>query len=51
MVTVTYHASDIPECVRDLDDCDSNATCINTIGSYLCSCNSGFTGNGFTCTG
>ena len=44
-------AADIPECVRELDDCDMNATCINTVGSYDCMCNTGFTGNGFTCTG
>ena len=49
---VIYHlAADIPECVRELDDCDMNATCINTVGSYDCLCNTGFTGNGFTCTG
>ena len=51
MGTVSYLASDILECERDLDDCDSNATCTNTIGSYLCSCNPGFTGDGFTCIG
>ena len=45
------HAADIPECVRGLDDCDMNATCINTVGSYDCMCNTGFTGSGFTCTG
>jgi len=42
---------DIPECVRGLDECDMNATCINTVGSYDCMCNTGFTGNGFSCTG
>jgi len=28
-----------------------NATCIDTFGSYDCMCNTGFTGNGFTCVG
>jgi len=42
---------DIPECVRGLDECDTNATCINTVGSYDCMCNTGFTGSGFMCTG
>ena len=51
MVTVSYPVSDIPECERGLDDCDSNATCANTIGNYLCTCDSGFTGDGFTCIG
>ena len=43
--------ADIPECERELDDCDPNATCINTFGSYNCLCNTGFTGDGFTCAG
>ena len=28
-----------------------NAQCINTNGSYNCSCSSGYSGNGMTCTG
>ena len=51
MATVLSLIVDIPECERGLDDCDSNATCINTIGSYKCTCNTGFTGDGFNCTG
>ena len=43
--------TDIPECERGLDDCDTNATCTNTFGSYVCTCNTGFTGDGVTCTG
>ena len=51
MATVLSLIVDIPECERGLDDCDSNATCTNTIGSYDCVCNTGFTGDGFNCTG
>ena len=51
MVTMLYLVADISECERQLDDCDPNATCINTFGSYDCMCNTGFTGDGFTCTG
>ena len=51
IVTMLYLVADIPECERELDDCDQNATCINTFGSYDCLCNTGFTGDGFTCTG
>ena len=51
LVTFYYLAVDIPECKRGLDNCDPNATCTNTIGSYDCMCNTGFTGDGFTCTG
>ena len=42
---------DVNECVQDLHDCHGNATCNNKIGSYNCSCDSGFDGNGFNCTG
>ena len=40
--------SDINECVS-VRPCDSNATCIDTPGSFNCTCNGGFTGNGMTC--
>ena len=33
------------------DDCDENAECNNTIGSFQCICNSGFSGDGVNCTG
>ena len=43
---------DINECASDrLNDCDENARCIDTIGSYNCTCNSGYEGDGFSCTG
>ena len=42
---------DIDECLLDLDVlCDENADCSNTIGSYDCSCITGYSGDGFTCT-
>eukprot|EP00794_Sanderia_malayensis_P006577 gene6577-7321_t len=30
--------------------CHASATCIDTDGSYTCTCNSGYTGNGTMCT-
>ena len=30
---------------------DVNAYCNNTVGSFNCTCNSGYTGNGTTCAG
>ena len=42
---------DINECEDDPEICDINANCINTIGSYMCSCSSGYTGDGTMCTG
>ena len=41
--------SDINECEKNV--CYVNATCINTLGSYNCSCREGFTGNGISCEG
>ena len=43
--------SDINECLNNTDNCDGNAECTNTIGSYLCNCTIGFSGDGFNCTG
>ena len=42
---------DIDECKLNTDECDINASCNNTEGSYLCTCNSGYQGTGLICTG
>ncbi len=43
---------DIPECEEGLVSCADNATCSNTIGSYECFCDEGFSGDGFiNCNG
>ena len=47
MHTVTY--TDDDECKNGLHDCDINANCTNTIGSFECTCNDGFFGDGKTC--
>jgi cysteine-rich repeat protein len=39
----------INECALSVHDCASNATCNDTIGSFLCSCNRGYVGNGTYC--
>ena len=47
-----YHlSSDVDECVAGTHQCDVNAACINSIGSYACSCNNGYMGDGITCSG
>ena len=33
-----------------LNDCDNNAACTDTEGSYTCACLDGFEGDGLTCT-
>ena len=45
-----YFVSDIDECSSD-NQCDMNATCTNTIGSYNCACRNGYEGDGKNCTG
>ena len=39
------------ECALSGSQCHSNATCHNTDGSFQCTCNNGFSGNGTMCTG
>lgn len=34
----------------ELELCDPNATCTDTLGSYTCECNEGFYGDGVSCT-
>ena len=37
------------ECIKGADWCHDNATCNNIQGSYTCTCNPGYNGNGFCC--
>ena len=38
------------ECALGLDNCNANAACADTEGSFACTCNQGYEGNGVTCT-
>ena len=52
IVVIVVSCLDIDECEDDSDhNCDVNATCSNTAGSFSCTCNPGFFGNGRSCTG
>jgi len=44
-----YGCEDDDECTLETDDCDANATCTNTSGSYTCSCDQGYYGDGTYC--
>jgi hypothetical protein len=48
---LTFLFVDFNECGNHTDNCSAVATCINTVGSYNCSCNNGYIGNGFECEG
>ena len=39
------------ECTLATHNCHDDATCTNTYGSFYCTCNIGFTGNGVNCSG
>ena len=45
-----YFITDVDECVFGIHNCDGNATCLNTDGSFTCSCNEGYFGNGELCS-
>ena len=42
--------TDVDECVLGVHNCDVNANCTNTVGSFNCSCNMGYSGNGVNCS-
>ena len=42
--------TDENECLDSSHDCHSNATCVNTDGSFVCACDHTFTGDGRNCT-
>jgi formylglycine-generating enzyme required for sulfatase activity len=41
--------SDIDECSNGTANCDPNATCVNTVGAFTCTCREDFSGDGVTC--
>ena len=43
---IFYSRVDVDECTIDSDDCVDDATCVNTAGSFTCSCPPGFSGDG-----
>ena len=50
LVKTILHYVDVDECARGIDECSMNAQCTDTMGSYNCTCNIGYDGNGFNCT-
>lgn len=50
---IIYLFIDVDECAGQGlgNNCDAQATCTNTAGSFTCACKVGFQGNGANCTG
>ena len=50
--TWIFPLTDINECSEETSkECDSNAYCTNTEGSYNCTCHEGYSGTGKECNG
>ncbi len=49
---VSVTCSDVDECAVGTDNCSDDATCANEpVGSFTCTCDPGFVGDGVTCVG
>ncbi|XP_060552750.1 uncharacterized protein LOC132714036 isoform X1 [Ruditapes philippinarum] len=46
---VITHPLDKDECADGINQCSSNARCDNTPGSFTCTCDWGFKGDGYSC--
>ena len=52
LLLCTFCCADIDECAApDNGGCHANAVCTNTVGSRICSCKAGYSGDGMSCTG
>ena len=43
--------TDLDECKTHTENCNVNADCKNSVGSYTCTCKAGYTGDGKDCNG
>lgn len=46
-----FSSLDIDECNTGSSVCDINADCLDTDGSFVCSCKTGYSGDGMSCNG
>ena len=47
--TIIGSSCDVDECALGTDNCAAASTCVNTYGSFVCTCPAGYTGNGVVC--
>ena len=50
-VDMNTNCEEVNECGTGSHECDVNADCTNTIGSYNCKCKNGYQGDGASCQG
>ncbi len=46
MILVVKTNPEVDECLGSIHDCDANANCINTVGSFECECHRGYSNSG-----
>ena len=51
IIATLLRFSDVNECNTGGHNCHSEAKCNNTIGSFNCTCNEGYSGDGRSCAG
>ena len=50
-ISYICNSLDFDECKRNFSPCHVNAYCLNTIGSFVCRCHTGYIGDGTNCKG
>ncbi len=52
LITISCVSADINECSDEaLNNCHSDAICVNEVGNFSCACRPGYRGDGVSCEG